>query len=348
MSTKHKYIEIKNYIINQLQQDVYLSGEKIESENTLMRKFGVSRMTVRQAINELQNENVLATVKGKGTFVQTNKIRNVGSFLASFSENALVERRKLSNKVVTFEKTISTPYQDGVFQFQKPTELWAIKRIRFLDGAPAAYEESFIPVAYIPLLDINAIEGSLYSYLEQQNININSANQKITAILADEEIASYLEIEQQLPLIKMIQKSYDYRSQCIELNYCYYHPTYYEVLRTLIRKKTSSFTDVQTISILFASVNSTIAVAIEKEMQKVIVKERMKIRTFNSEIKDIDKIINDYDIVLLDPRHRYDKEDLVARFPNQCIVVMDMADFAHMDAKKILLESIQQYEENKK
>ena len=348
MSTQHKYMEIKSYIINQLQQGVYLSGEKIESENTLMKKFSVSRMTVRQAINELQNENVLVTVKGKGTFVQTNKIKNMGSFLTSFSENAKMERRKLGNKIISFKKVTSNEYQDEVFQFEKPTKLWEIKRIRYLDGLPAAYQESYIPVVYIPSLSTKALEESLYSYLDRQNISINSANQKIVAVLASAEIASYLEIEQQSPLVKMIQKAYDYRLCCMELNYCYYHPTHYEVLKTLIRKKRSSFSDIEAVSILFASSNSTISGAIEEEIQKIIGKEAMRIRTFNTEIKDIDRIIHEYDIVLLDPRFRYAKEDLVARFPNKCIIVMDMGDFARMDAKKILLESIQQYEETKK
>lgn len=342
---KHKYMEIKNYIMEQIKDGVYLSGNKIESEKTLMRKFDVSRMTVRQAITELQNENILTTVKGKGTFLQTDKLQSSGTFLMSFSENARIDSKEVDSKIIAFDQVMSDKYQNEVFQFKKPHPLWEIRRIRYLDKEPAAYEESYIPVEYIPELSFQDIKGSLFSYLDEHGININSAQQKYMAETASDEIAAYLEVDKSEPLLKRVQISYDYKLQCIELNYCYYHPDNFEMVRTVIRKKHSSFIEHDEISILFACGNHTIASEIERETKKIIAKEKMQVKTSTVDIMDIDKVINGNNIVLLDPRYRYYREELTKKYPNKCILVMDMNDFAHMDARKILMESIQVYED---
>lgn len=65
----HKYLLIKEYIIELISSSECKYGEKIPSENELSKKFGVSRQTVRQAINELENENWLKSVHGSGTYV---------------------------------------------------------------------------------------------------------------------------------------------------------------------------------------------------------------------------------------------------------------------------------------
>ena len=124
MIPKHKYIEIKNYILDNINSGKYLAGEKIESESTLQGLFNVSRMTVRQAINELQNENILVSIKGKGTFVKADDLDVTAGFLLSFSETSKLEGKVVSTKTLEFSQILSTEYHNIIFGSSSSVPLW--------------------------------------------------------------------------------------------------------------------------------------------------------------------------------------------------------------------------------
>ena len=72
-----KFYEIEEYLLNNIKKSFYLPDEKIESENELVKKFGVSRMTCRKAIENLVQRNYLYKIKGKGTYVKDNSNKHI-------------------------------------------------------------------------------------------------------------------------------------------------------------------------------------------------------------------------------------------------------------------------------
>ena len=110
------YVQIEDYLKNQILQGDFVIGVAIPSERELTDTFGVSRMTVRQSITNLVNEGLLYREKGRGTYVATPKIEQPLSGLTSFTEDMLSRGMKPSNKLISFEKMI--PEIDIVHELQ--------------------------------------------------------------------------------------------------------------------------------------------------------------------------------------------------------------------------------------
>lgn len=348
MKTTHKYIEIKNYILDNIRTGRYLAGEKIESENSLMEKFKVSRMTVRQAIIELQNENVIVSSKGKGTYVQLDDINTSGAFLTSFSENMLVEGKIPTSKIISFSQVMSSDELNEIFDFTISEPLWFFKRIRYSNLLPAIYEESYLPVKYAPSLNLSNLDHSLFQYLEDNHIIIHNAVQKTEATLPSAEIAEYLELTDHQPLVKVIQRCYDNKINCIEFSDLYYHPTNYINTKSVLRKKIETKAIQTKINLLFACDNGMITSIIEQKVKDVIQKDNLLVKTSLIELNRIDQVIQSYDIILLDPRFRFVLGKLVKAYPDKCIIVIDMQDYAKMDARKIILDALNTYKTTQK
>ena len=82
------------------------NGDLVPSENELKDKYNVTRMTVRQALNNLCNEGYLYRHKGKGTFVSHRKIEKNIHGVRSFTEEMEALNKKISSRVLKFEKII--------------------------------------------------------------------------------------------------------------------------------------------------------------------------------------------------------------------------------------------------
>lgn len=335
MSVQHKYLEIKQYILDNIESGVYLVGEKIESETTLRDKFNVSRMTVRQAINELQNENILETIKGKGTFVLSEDVIANGAFLMSFSERANAHNKICTNKVINFSQSFSDSYQNNVFSFSKSKPIWNICRIRYINNLPAAYEESFIPVDYLPSMTIENVENSLFECLDQNNVSVSYAKQKNVAVMPNNVICEYLELSGG-PIIKSIERCFDAQNRCVELCYSYYHPTNYHNTRTIMRKKLTKKKEVLNTKVLLVSDQGIVTSSLEYSLNVYIQKNKLTISLSCVDFRRIDDHISNYEIILIEPKYRYAYQELHSRYPKLKIHVIDMQDYAIQDAEKII------------
>ncbi|MEK4403938.1 GntR family transcriptional regulator [Sporosarcina sp. FSL K6-6792] len=189
------YVQIEDYLKNQILQGDFVIGEAIPSERELTDTFDVSRMTVRQSITNLVNEGLLYREKGRGTYVATPKIEQPLSGLTSFTEDMLSRGMKPSNKLISFEKMIPEIDIMHELQLAKDEEVFVVKRIRYADDKPMAIERSYLPVKLVPNLESNDIEGSLYSFIEKdKRLIISHASQRMEAVLVKKEDAEFLQI----------------------------------------------------------------------------------------------------------------------------------------------------------
>src|SRR5690554_2935164 len=100
------YMTIQNDIKKDINDGVFQIGDLVPSENELKDKYNVSRMTVRQALNNLVNDGYLYRHKGKGTFISERKIEKNIHGVRSFTEEMAAMNRKVSNKILKFEKIL--------------------------------------------------------------------------------------------------------------------------------------------------------------------------------------------------------------------------------------------------
>ncbi|MBO0587124.1 GntR family transcriptional regulator [Sporosarcina sp. E16_8] len=189
------YVQIESYLKNQILQGDFVIGVAIPSERELTDTFGVSRMTVRQSITNLVNEGLLYREKGRGTYVATPKIEQPLSGLTSFTEDMLSRGMKPSNILVRFERMIPEMDIAHELQLAKDEEVFIVKRIRYADDKPMAIERSYLPVKLVPDLELDNIEGSLYSFIEKEKrLIISHASQRMEAVLVKKEDAGFLQI----------------------------------------------------------------------------------------------------------------------------------------------------------
>lgn len=204
------YYQLKNDLTAKISEGVWKPGECIASERELCEIYGVSRMTIRQAIGELVQEGVLLRIKGKGTFVceQTFKQKD----MMSFTEIIKQMGKDLKSEVVEFNK-IPTPEDfTDIFSLD---EVYKITRKRIVDDECVALEKVYIPVDYCGYIDEEMLKGSLFKILEDFGYKVDYSQSSIVSVIMDDELKDIFEVDSQVPMLKIISKTYDLNNKLI-------------------------------------------------------------------------------------------------------------------------------------
>lgn len=192
-----KYLTIYNEISNKIENNKIQSGEKLPSENEMMKEYNVSRDTIRKALNLLESNGYIQKVKGKGSFViDINKFDFPVSGLTSFKElstkmgvesNTLVKELKLMKPDNFLMKQLNLSKNDDV---------WKVIRVREINNKKIILDKDFFNKKYVPLLTKDICKNSIYEYLENElGLKISFAKKEITVQQATEEDKSYLDFE---------------------------------------------------------------------------------------------------------------------------------------------------------
>ncbi|MCF0146915.1 MAG: GntR family transcriptional regulator [Clostridium sp.] len=211
------YYQLKNDLISKISEGVWKPGDCISSEREFCEIYGVSRMTIRQAIGELVQEGVLLRIKGKGTFVceQTFKQKD----MMSFSEIVKQMGKTLRSEIVEFKK-ISTP--EDLTDIFLLDELYKITRKRIVDEECVAIEKVYIPVDYCGYIDEEMLKGSLFKILEGFGYKVDYSQSSIVSVIMDDELKEVFSVNQQVPMLKIISKTYDLNDKLIFLEEAIY------------------------------------------------------------------------------------------------------------------------------
>ena len=227
--SKPLYLQIKDILKHKIINNEYAVGSTIPSENELEDIFKVSRMTIRQAVNELVNEGLLRKERGrgKGTVVLSNaiadKLSTVKSFTQKMHEQGFVLKNKQINvSLVSANETIAT-----ALNINPNDKVLRLSRIRMVNNDIIMYSISYVP--QFLNLPLNAeLYGSLYQLLAIQNIQISHADEYIEAMLADDIISQSLEISVNDAVLKRTRISQDQYNRNVEYTTTYYRSDKYK------------------------------------------------------------------------------------------------------------------------
>jgi GntR family transcriptional regulator len=189
-----------------INKQTILPGEKIPSLDDLSDQFGVSRMTARQAVQELVRENKLYTVIGKGTFVtQKPKIEPPMNTIWGFTDSFSSSAGSNLSRLLSMEIKKSGYEIAQKLRIEPESRIYVLSRVRLIQQKPVAVEYSHLPYDRFPNLekfDWNNV--SLYNTLrEKYKIKISSGKQFVEADTAETEIADLLNIRKKSPILKM-------------------------------------------------------------------------------------------------------------------------------------------------
>ncbi len=197
------YFQLKNDLVKKIAQGLWKPGECIASERELCEIYGVSRMTIRQAIGELVQEGVLTRLKGKGTFVCEQTVKQQD--MMSFTEMIKQTGRELKTEVINFDIIDTPDHMQDTFMLDK---VYKIERRRIVDDECIAVETVFIPVDYCGHINEEMLKGSLYKILEHFGYSISNSTSSIVAVDISAEIKEKFNTEENFPVLKIISKTF--------------------------------------------------------------------------------------------------------------------------------------------
>ncbi|KAF1295767.1 GntR family transcriptional regulator [Enterococcus sp. JM4C] len=203
------YIQIHDQLKEEIENGLWKIGDRLPSERELSVKFGVSRMTLRQAIQTLSDEGILERKIGSGTYVAREKVQEKMSGTTSFTEIMESQNRVPSSKTVSYFVTSPSSSEMDKLNLAKTDSILRMERIRYADGVPICFEVASIPNKLVEEFSKAEITDSFYRTLETKGAKkVGRANQTVSAMLASERISEYLEIKRGDAILRLRQVSY--------------------------------------------------------------------------------------------------------------------------------------------
>lgn len=207
------YYQLKEYLLKEIKEQ-YQAGDLIPSEGEIERRYGVSRITVRKAIEELAREGIVVKKQGKGTFVMEQKILYDANIIGSLTQRLQQQDHQLTTESIEY-LTITEAHH--VKELLGCDTLLCIKRARTLDGAPFALMLNYIDIDKVPGIQEKFTVESLYTlYKEQYDITFYHAEETVEAKAASKEQARKLKIREGAPLLCLQRLSYDKQHKPLE------------------------------------------------------------------------------------------------------------------------------------
>jgi GntR family transcriptional regulator len=205
------YIQIKDYIRQNVQNGLYQVHDKIPSERQLAEQFGVNRLTVSKALNELAQEGLVYSRVGKGTYVAPGKFEQTLHSLTGFTQDMIDRGKQATSRVLQATITGADDDQARLLSILPGAEVVDLHRIRMADGQPIALERSCIIYALCPgILDRHDFSReSLYRVLrEDYQLHMTHAYQTIEAQIAGEDEIRLLGAHPCTPILSITRVTY--------------------------------------------------------------------------------------------------------------------------------------------
>lgn len=196
------YFQLKQIILNRIKKGEWLPDSPISSERELSEMFGVSRMTIRQALNELVSEGILYREKGRGTFVREQRIEQ--SDAMSFTEAALNQGLEACNIVKNFEIEVADMSVMERLGLDNYEDVYYIQRFRAIEKMIIGVEEMYIPVKYIGNIKKDDFKGSVYKLLKDKyDYSIDHVKTTLEAVITGPDELKLFNLKEPAPILKV-------------------------------------------------------------------------------------------------------------------------------------------------
>ena len=238
---KTKFEKVAQSLVERIQQGIYSNMQRLPSEYQLADEYGVSRLTVRKAIERLVTAKILVKDPGKGTYIMStnssNKVESGRMGLQSFTEAAETYGKQSRTQVLDYQP-VNQPDQrmeEKLNLRNNPQpEVDELVRLRFWDDDPMTIEDIVILHKYVANHQKNDFKHSLFQILAE-TVEIAYSNQEIEAIKVDEKLAKLLHVQEGDPILCVHSLTYTADGQPIFYDTSYYRADKYTFKTTLTR-----------------------------------------------------------------------------------------------------------------
>lgn len=228
-----KYQELRQLLRDELA--TLLPHDPLPSERELMSTYGVSRMTVRQALQLLSEDGLVYRVHGSGTFVAdpTTVVKSLR--LTSFSEDITARRMTPGSRLLLQEQLEADAEIAHDLRLTPGDPVLHLERLRTADGLPMCLENVWLPASLFPGLGEGFTGDSLYKALDEAGVGPERAEQHIRATVLNPRDAALLDVPSYSAALLMDRVTYDAAARPIERARGLYRADRYDVQVTVTR-----------------------------------------------------------------------------------------------------------------
>lgn len=218
------YTQIKNELRQRILDGSYQPHQQLPSENELIRHFGVSRITVRQALGDLQQEGLIFRIHGKGSFVSKPKAFQELHQLQGFGEAMAKMGFETFNRVISLRTLVPTPAVAERLRLHADDPVVEIRRVRFLNREPISLDVSYFAQDLGERLGrADLARRDIFSLLENEfNLPLGMAELRVEAILADPQLSEHLQVPEGSPILRLERITHTADGLPIDFEYLYY------------------------------------------------------------------------------------------------------------------------------
>jgi GntR family transcriptional regulator len=218
------YEQIKEVLRARVLDGTYQPHEQMPSESEMMAAFGVSRITVRQALNDLQNEGLIFRIHGKGTFVSKPKAFQDLGRLQGFGEAMRQMGYETFARVVSIRHIKPTTQVQEKLKLAKRAKVTELQRVRFLNREPISLDITYVPTHVgMKLAKEDLASRDVFAILENDyGLSLGHADLQIGSTLADENLAAQLKVEEGSPVLVIERTTHTSDGTPIDYEHLYY------------------------------------------------------------------------------------------------------------------------------
>ena len=221
-----KYMQIRNWLLGMINRGKIEIGEKIPTEEEIAKRFGVNRMTVRQALDEFVIEKMIVRKRGEGTILVSKRpqgyvyeLENISSFNDDMESHGIEPIHEiLKIEEVDVSRDIADRLELG--DDNRAIHIMSVKKV---EDEPVLIEKSYLPYKEFSDLLKMQINGPFYHLLvDKFGVRLDHATQIFSAVMPPEEEAEIFGIDNPLPCMLLESTVYDQNDIPIEVLFSYY------------------------------------------------------------------------------------------------------------------------------
>jgi GntR family transcriptional regulator len=182
---------------------------QLPSENELAECHGITRATVRHALDVLEQDGWIYREKGVGSFAAIRRVEHELTQLVSTTEDMQRRGWSLTTRIVSVEQVPSAPYVAHALELSEGTLVYELCRLRLVEGEPLSLQTAYLPYEMCPKLEENDLTSSLYGLLETHyGLRLWTGKEILRARCATPYEADLLRIKEEMPVMYMERTTY--------------------------------------------------------------------------------------------------------------------------------------------
>lgn len=220
------YFQLSQQLEAAIEQGVLAPGSLLGNEIELAGRLGLSRPTVRQAIQSLVDKGLLVRRRGVGTQVVHSQVRRPLELSSLFDDLEAAGQRP-ATRVLRHGVEPATAQVAAALGVPEGTEVLRVERLRLAHGEPVAHLRNHLPAGLLDLAADALAETGLYRLMRTAGITLHSARQTIGARAATAEEAGLLAEPEGAPLLTMERTTFDDTGRAVEFGSHLYRASRY-------------------------------------------------------------------------------------------------------------------------